>query len=513
MLKALMPSSHVALVVLYGVENAGVRYIASSLRARGHRATLVLFKEWANNANPRPTEHEAAQLVSLLKERGVNVVGLSFGSSYFKIACGLVERLRVGLDVPIVFGGIHATVAPERCIEVADYVCVGEGEEAMAELADSLAAGCDATAIPNLWVRQGGQVVRNEVRPLVANLDALAVPSYGHEDTFLIVHDRVEQCDPLAMARDYRVYTGRGCLFRCAYCYNSTLREIYRGKGPYYRLRSPGSVIEELKAVLAANPRVRKIIFDDDVFVPNKEWIDEFLPRYEGEIGLPFECMLHPNMLDEGYLERLKAAGLRHLQVGIEAGSAAEGEGLFDRPLGQQKILDFGRLNRRLKIDVVYDVIVDNPLATEQDQRELVEFVLQLPRPFKMFIYSLTAFPKTSITRKLLAAGAITEQDVEGEAEKALEQFRITLDYPRGKFDQFILALLVLSSKSFVPKWLLRALYRAKWFERHPKPLLMFAWAANIVKMAGIALGMILRGELSAFKFRQYSNVSKMLTQ
>ena len=508
-----MPSLHFGLVVLYGVENSGVRYVASALRQSGHLATLVFFKEWVNNAISRPTPVERELLVSLLRDKGVDVVGVSFGSSYFKIASELTQHLRAGLDVPIVFGGIHATVEPEQCCEVADYVCVGEGEAAAVELADRLAAGEDASDIANIWLRRDGRVVANPLRPLVSDLSALAFPSYGHADSYAIEHDRLVAHDPLAAVRDYRVYTSRGCPFRCAYCYNSTMRQLYQGKGRYYRVRPAESVLDELESAQQRNPALHKIIFDDDVFVADTGWLDAFLPRYQQSIGLPFECMLHPNMLDAEYLERLKSAGLRHLQVGIEAGSEQEGRDIYDRPVGQDKILEFGRLNRRLHIDVVYDVIIDNPLASEGDKRQLLEFVLRLPRPFKMFIYSLTAFPKTAITLRLLERGIISEDEVEGRADKALEQFRITLDYPRPEFDRFLLALLVMSSKRFVPRWVLRTLYRVRFFERHPRPLLVIAFGCNVLKMASIALSMLLRGELSAFKFRQYAKLSRMLTQ
>jgi len=508
-----MASVHFGLVVLYGVENAGVRYVASALRDRGHEATLVFFKEWVNNANVRPTEEEKGSLLSVLKEREVDVVGISFGSSYFRIACDLAEFIKGQMDVPLVFGGIHATVVPEDCVGVADYVCVGEGEEAAVELADALAEGRGGRDIEGIWSLRDGEPVVTSVRPLIGDLDRLSFPSYGHPDSYVIEHGEIRRSDPLAEIRDYRVYTSRGCLFRCAYCYNSTMRRLYRGKGKYYRLRSPESVLEELNAVRRTNPSIRKIIFDDDVFVSDEEWLNAFLPEYKRQVGLPFECMLHPNMLDEGYLTRLKDAGLCHLQVGIEAGTEEEGRDVYDRPVGQAKILEFAELNRQLKIDIVYDVIIDNPLATERDKRELLEFVLRLRRPFKMFIYSLTAFPKTGITQKLLERGMIAPDEVEGRAEKALTQFRITMDYPRPKLDQFLLALLVMSSKSFVPRWVLRLLCRLTVFERYPRPLLLAAFVCNVLKMGGIALSMLLRGEMSAFKVRQYASVSKMLTQ
>ena len=49
--------------------------------------------------------------------------------------------------------------------------------------------------------------------------------------------------------------------------------------------------------------------------------------------------------------------------------------------------------------------------------------------------------------------------------------------------------------------------------EFRSRPLLVIAFGCNVLKMASIALSMLLRGELSAFKFRQYAKLSRMLTQ
>ena len=77
-------------------------------------------------------------------------------------------------DVPVIFGGVHPSAVPEVCLEndCVDYVCVGEGEEAMVRLCDALPASRPRNPIPNLWWRDGQQLVRGPAAPFIQDLDA-----------------------------------------------------------------------------------------------------------------------------------------------------------------------------------------------------------------------------------------------------------------------------------------------------------------------------------------------------
>ena len=503
----------VGLVGLYGRENNGLRYLVSVLRQHGFPVCVVFFKEWINNALHPPTEAEIQALTSLLKRESVGLVGLSFGSSYFKVAKQLTEAIRRDVGAPIAFGGMHATVMPEKCIDVADIVCVGEGEHPTLELAERMSAGEDYSDVRNLWVRRDGEVIKNEPRDLLADLDSLPFRDYSGVDTYYITGGKLVESDPIHDIRSFRINCSRGCLFRCSYCYNSVMTQLYKGKGKYYRLRSVGNVLDEIEYARSKFKRITRIIFDDDVFCIKKEWLDEFCPAYQERVGLPFECMVHPSIIDEERLTRLKEVGLRRVQIGIQGGTKREVEEVYDRALPHDKILAFGEINRKLGLEVVYDVILDDPLATEEDKRELVGLLLKLERPYNLFLYSLTVFPKTGLAKKLLEKGLITEKDIEGEATKTLEQFRVSMGYPRPKFDRFILALLVLVSKGFIPKRLILALAHSRFFQRHPVPLLAFAYVCNLVKMIYIAAKMFLRGDLTLFKLKQFANLRTLISQ
>ena len=104
---------------------------------------------------------------------------------------------------------------------------------------------------------------------------------------------------------------------------------------------------------------------------------------------------------------------------------------------------------------MVYDIIVDNLHATEEMKIETAEFLLDLPRPYDVYFYSLNYFPARRSPPSWRTA-CWTERG-RGRANKSWYQFRVSMDWPRSDEDRFYLALFSLASKSFVPKSLIRS--------------------------------------------------------
>jgi len=503
----------VMIVSPYGIENRGTRYITAVLRAAGFRPCLVLLKRWVNNGLTPPTAAEEDLLADLARRLDPLLIGFGFGAPYLKIVTRITERLRGAVAAPVLWGGVFPTVCPDECIGIADYVCVGEGEYPTLDLCRALAEGAVPDAIPNLWVRRGAEVVRNGPRPLLEDLDALPFPDYRAPDTFFIEDGRLRETDPIEGTAEYRIYPTRGCPYTCAYCHNSVLRDLFRGRGAFYRTRGVESVIAELEHARRVLPRTRRIKFDGDVFAFPEAWIASFCDEYRRRIGLPFEVLTYPGELGEEDLVRLRAAGLCKVQTGIQSGSDEEVRSVYGRRSTTSSVLDFAATCRRARVPVVFDLIFDNPLAGREDKRRMIELLLALPRPFKIYIYSLTVFPRTALAKDLLERGLIGPDDVEGRATKSFRQFRLSLDYPRPREDTFWICLAILSSKSFVPRALIRRLMDSAWLRGHPGPLKFAAQAADLVKDAWIALDMLVHGELTLFKLRQYGSFRRLISQ
>ncbi len=497
MLGAPNGTAKVALVSLYSPDAIGLRYISSFLKQNGVDAQLILFKEKNLEADTMsaPTEKEYTLLVGLLRDLEPDLIGLSLRSSFFRISSIITDRIRKELDAPIIWGGTHPNVAPDECIQVADMVCVGEGEQPMLELAERLAGGEDVRDVQNVWIRKDKEIVRNDLRPLLTDLDSLPFPDYAPDAKFLIEGDEISQHEPFAGRFNLHVMASRGCPYHCTYCCNSVFLENHRGKGPPIRRRSVDNVIEEIQVMRGEYPHLTRVDFIDEVFAWDRAWTSEFRSKYGKEIGLPFQCAQHPRMVDGETIRMLKEAGLERVEVGIQTGSERVRREIFERPVGNEDLIQTAHVVNSFRIDPFYDLIVDNPFETEQDRADSLEFLLRLPRPFHLRMFPLTYFPGTALTKRALDAKLITEERVENKLERTHSKWFVTLDYAWPDRERYWISLYSLTSKSFVPKWLIRLLARMRVLRRHPRPLSVFASVANEIKLGLIAVKWLFEGK------------------
>jgi anaerobic magnesium-protoporphyrin IX monomethyl ester cyclase len=503
----------VLLITPYGFQNVGVRMLSAVLRRDGFAAPILFLKAWRNNDVVLPSTRELRLLEEYVEREQPDVIGIGFGTPYLALVTDLTRRIRRVSDAHVIWGGVHPTICPEDCIDHADSVCVGEGELPLLDLARAIRDGRPATGIANLWVRTADGVERNPPRPLIADLDTLPFATMAEAEMVVIEGGELAHGNPSEDNALYRVMASRGCPFHCAFCYNSQFRQIYDGLGRYHRVRTVERVMQELEQAVAALPRLRRIRFDDDTFVFPRSWIEEFVREYPRRIGLPFDVLLNAEATTHDTLRMLAGAGLVHVQVGVQSGSESELEEHYARKGSNERILDLAQQLHDLGVEVTYDVILDNPLASRPDKQAMLDLLLRLPRPFNIFLYSLTLFPKSEITLSLLAEGRITEDDVEGRATKSFSQFRLSLSYPRPAEDTFYASLISLTSKGFLPRRAIQAMSHSPWLHDHPTPLRYGAEVANAVKLGGTAWRMLRRGELSAFKLTEYASFRRRLIQ
>ena len=439
------------LMTIYSVENAGIRYISAALQRDGISTDIIFLRDWVHNRLAMPSDDEIDLALDIMEAKRPDMIGLGFMSSLYPIASEVTRRIKERFpNVPIIWGGIHPTSAPEECILEVDYLCVGEGELAIIELCNALIEGRDDTSIPNIWARKGDEIFQNKPRPLIQDLDWLPYPDIADENKYYIENGTYTIEEPWKRTAEYRIYFSRGCPYNCSYCYVSILRDVYEEKGKrFYRARSVEHILGELEEARKSFPSIARVKIDDDTsFAFGEDWMEEFLARYPKEVGLPFECLLIPPMLRPDMIRKLVDAGLVRVQTGIESGSSKESKEIHNRSPGNRSIMNFAEYNKELGLNIVYDVIIDNPHATEEMKMETAEFLLELPRPYDIYFYSLNYFPGTSLTKKGLDEGSLDPNLVEGKATKAWRQFRVSMDWPRSDEDKFYLAIFCLASKS-----------------------------------------------------------------
>lgn len=279
-------------------EMIGIMYLSTWLKKAGHevRTQFLPEKNWQEK----------------IVEYAPDVLAYSMTTGDHVYYMELNRQLKELTGAYSIFGNSHPTFVPEMIEEEGvDSICRGEGEYAMAEFCTKLQAGEDVTGVKNFWVKENGVIHKNEVRPLVKDLEELGYP------------DRSIIYDYGACYRDLerKVFiTQRGCPNSCSYCFHHAWRDKVYGatKKRYVRKRSVGHVIGEIQDVRERYP-LKFVHFLDDIFNINDEWLEEFCERWPKEVDLPFDVILRTNLTTAKQMQDLKRVGCISARLAFEA--------------------------------------------------------------------------------------------------------------------------------------------------------------------------------------------------
>jgi anaerobic magnesium-protoporphyrin IX monomethyl ester cyclase len=432
----------------------GVRSLSACLKRAGHQAVIVFLGNSGHRTDSGRVllaDEVVEQVAGLC--RGADLVGVSFLSSGFHRAAQVAQGIRQRLSVPVIWGGIHATVAVEACLEHADGVCRGEGEQALLELVERMSAGKDYLGTENFCFKEKGRIIRNPVRPLIQDLDALPYLDYDRDAEHYGVPRGANELRRLdwELQRQFltptpgrpdigtqTVYTtmmSRGCPHRCSYCFHSLYRPMYQGQR-YLRRRSAASVVDEISRFRARYGFDGVVWFaDDDFTAMGIGDVETFAAAYRQGVGLKFFCLGSPTTITEKKLGVLTAAGLSYFELGIQTGSEAT-KNMFHRSFSNAFVIRQAALLNTFKKQIplpFYDFILDSPWETEADEIDTLELALQIPKPRFLALASFRYFPGSALYDKAVQEGWLK---ADSDQSHAGEFWRL-----KGKYSNFLLFL------------------------------------------------------------------------
>jgi len=286
-----------------------------------------------------------------------------------------------------VFGGPHPTFFPEMIHEHGvDAICIGEGEEAISELANRLEAGQDYLDVRNFWFKHNDEIVQNEVRPYIDDLDTLPFPDrelFYKQDPFL-------RRNPVKT-----MIARRGCPNKCSYCFNHYYHKIYHKKGKILRLRSVDNVLAELEQLVAEYP-LELLGFVDDHFLLSVPWLEEFAEKYSSRFDLPFYCGVHVHQINEYACHLLKKAGCQAVYMGIEAGDDRIRRELLYRHISRDEIKDAAITVRQFGLKLFAQNMLGFPSGSFQTDMRTVFLNIDI-KPVFSWVSLCQPFPRTDL--------------------------------------------------------------------------------------------------------------------
>jgi magnesium-protoporphyrin IX monomethyl ester (oxidative) cyclase len=281
----------------------GVLQLAAWLE-RHHHPTAVI-----DCMGPRAPRGIAAQAEAVLATKP-ELLGISATTSAFMDAveiAALVKQRRP--EVRVVVGNVHASSlgAPLlRHFPELDYLCMGEGEGALLDLAEGKALA----EVDNLVWRDGERIVSNRRRARIERLDDLPYPAYdklpGYPGGYhLPLFSHVKRYGATMI-------TSRGCPFTCSFCDRTVFEHKYRYNSAAY--------IHEHMRHLRDRFGVHHVNFYDDLFTANRRRIHELCELLIAKpLGMHFNCAIRAGQDDAGMFRLLKRAGALMVSMGIES--------------------------------------------------------------------------------------------------------------------------------------------------------------------------------------------------
>lgn len=423
-------------ILLISPENTlvafGLRYIAAQLKEKGYRPHILFLprNHWQSEK-----QSDIDIIVNYVKIFNPDLIAFSLMTNHFWRVAKLTSIIKEKLNCPVVWGGIHPTVAPEECIQHADAIAIGEGDLSFCEFVERFEAGQDYSHIDGFWVNaENGAVIKNSSPPRVEDLDQFAFPDYELETQHIFQNGAIIPLTQEIIASYYPGVYGihyylstRGCPLNCAFCCNSALRNVAEGR--YLRRRSPENVIDEITAINQQFSHVESVCFMDDSFLSASDsWFEEFIPLYNDKVNMPFFCQGVPGSIREKNIEKLVPIGLIGVHIGLQTGSERINFEVYNRKISNEKFLSatkkIDKFYDSIK-DRRYDVITDNPFETEEDTAETIKVMLQVKKPYYMSVTSLMFFPGTTLYTRAKEK-QLSDKHLHGAYQKEFWGFRKT---------------------------------------------------------------------------------------
>ncbi|MBN2384079.1 B12-binding domain-containing radical SAM protein [bacterium] len=460
----------------------GVRSLAAFAKKAGHEANILFLPPYFEQLRPesgvvhRYSDKIIAETIDLCSQ--FDLIGISFLTYYFDRAVQLTEAIHARLDVPVIWGGIHASTKPEECLEYADLVCIGEGEEALVEVLDTMKTEGDLNAIRNIWTRHKGETIRNPVRPLIQDIDnCIPFPDYElathysyslFDNAIVPINEKLmkyfSQAGPvnqLGTYYQYKTMASRGCPHSCAFCCNSIYREMY-ARERYLRWRSNESIFQEIEYAREQVPYFNSVMFyDDSFFAMPERTMKAFAEEYKNRIGLPFATQSSPQTTTLNKLDYLIDAGMVYLEMGIQTGSDRINT-MYRRKQKKEQVIQATRAINHFKDRILppdYHLILDNNWETEEDVLATLDLILGLPRPFGLKPSSLVLYPGTELFAIAQKQGLVKDEKQ--------EVYRKAFGAP---YSTYLNLLILMINYPFIPLGLIRFLSKPLFIRLFHRP-------------------------------------------
>lgn len=282
----------------------GSAYIASALRKAGH--DVVIY-------NQDKFHYPETHLTDYLTNNRFDVVGLGIIAGYYQYQklLKISEAVnRVPQQPYFILGGHGPSPEPEYFLKKtrADVIVIGEGEITTVKLLAALEQKKDLSSVNGIAYLDGERLVLTPPQEKIKDVDSIPMPAW---DLFpMEYYALIRELYMKNSDRAYPVLSGRGCPFKCNFCYRMD-------KG--FRARSPESIIEEIQ-ILKKDYGLTHVLFSDELLMSSEQRTITLCEAFiKAHLNVKWTCNGRLNYAKPYVLKLMKKAGCAFINYGIES--------------------------------------------------------------------------------------------------------------------------------------------------------------------------------------------------
>jgi anaerobic magnesium-protoporphyrin IX monomethyl ester cyclase len=399
----------------------GLSCIAAFLESRGHDVAILDccvegYEVERLNGSLLTYGLTPEMLAERLRQECPDVIGVSilFSTDLFNLfeICRVAKSIHP--HVPVVVGGLHATIYPREIFDLdlelndgvrtVDWVIRGEGEKRLAEFVELLQSGKVDRAADGLAGFLDGEFFCNPQRTTIQHLDDLPFPAYH----LLPMEKYFEINVPFAPApigdRVAQLLTSRGCPIGCTFCASTNMYKAYRTRS----VANVAAEVEHLKEAFG----VDELQFADDNLTLDRSHTMELMAGLEST-GLPW-CTANGTMvntLTPQLIEVMARAGLYQLTLSLDSGSARTLKELHHKPVDLDRLPELIAKCQELGVWTHGTLVVGMPGETEEEIQSGLAFVLNDLDFTSISTFIAQPIPGSELFHAALDAGLTTRQE------------------------------------------------------------------------------------------------------
>jgi len=347
----------------------GLAYIAAALKIEGHEIKVT---------DGALYDLSVEDTVKRALESDPQFVGVGCTTPLYHQAVAIIDLIKkTAPGVTVIMGGPHVSALPDATLKTSktDFVCIGEGEESVVGIIDSVMSGKDPKDVPGIaynWKDLQGHTkeyrlrMHQDIMSSVKPIDLNRIPIPARE--FFDWKEYVDYARDIREPQTQAMFC-RGCPGKCSFC---------GAADTFVRWRNIDNVFEEMEQIQKMG--IKNLAITDDSYTSNKKRVLTISKGIvERGIKLNLSVQLRLDQIDEEICDAMYASGVTHVGPGIESGNEIMmrqiGKGPKESKDHMRKKI---RLLQKYKWKVRNSYVMGMPGETEEQIMETIEFAKEL---------------------------------------------------------------------------------------------------------------------------------------